>query len=129
LVWRHGSGERTVYVFDSKTGALRHTLFSPELTSMSNFGESLAVTDDGDVVVGAWWTSVDGFEAAGHAYLFDGQNGRLLMEIPNPEPESFAAFDPGQELPTCSRPSQSPARWFSPCRFSLSALQFYNCAG
>jgi hypothetical protein len=82
----------TVYVFDSNTGALRHTLFSPQLELDGHFGEALAITPDGNVLVGAWSNNVNGFENAGHAYLFDGLTGNLLMDIPNPDPTGNAAF-------------------------------------
>jgi len=77
----------TVYVFDSQTGALKHTLFSPQPEINGEFGRSVAVTPQGDVLVGAWRTSVNGIAAAGHAYLFDGDSGSLLLDIPNPEPD------------------------------------------
>jgi outer membrane protein assembly factor BamB len=85
-------GSGTVYVFDSITGALRHTLFSPQLEDNGEFGHSVAVTPEGNILVGAWGTSVSGIEAAGHVYLFDGQTGNLLSDIPNPEPSEFAQF-------------------------------------
>lgn len=85
-------GSGTVYIFDSQTGALRNTLFSPQLETNGEFGRSVALTLDGDVLVGAWGTSVNGIEAAGHAYLFDGESGTLLLDMANPEPTSFASF-------------------------------------
>jgi len=85
-------GSGTTYVFDSANGALLHTLFSPQLEGNGEFGRSVAVTPDGNVLVGAWGTSVDGIEHAGHAYLFDGQTGNLLLDIPNPEPQVNAVF-------------------------------------
>jgi len=85
-------GSGTVYVFDSDNGTLLHTLFSPQLEANSEFGRSVAVTSDGNVLVSAWGMSVDGIEGAGRAYLFDGKTGNLLLDIPNPEPRAFAAF-------------------------------------
>jgi hypothetical protein len=85
-------GSGTVYVFDSRTGDLLHTLFSPQLETNGEFGRSVAVTPGGDIVVGAWGTSVEEIEAAGHVYVFDGLTGRLLVDIPNPEPAIFAEF-------------------------------------
>jgi hypothetical protein len=85
------SDSGTVYVFDSATGALRHTLFSPLSEADSHFGRSVAVTPSGNVLVGAR-TSVDGVFAAGHAYLFDGLTGNLVLDIANPEPTVGAAF-------------------------------------
>ncbi len=82
----------TVYVFDGITGALRHTLFGPQPEAVSRFGAGLAVTPDGDVLVGAYGTDVDGIASVGHAYLFDGETGNLLLDIAHPEPTSLDAF-------------------------------------
>jgi outer membrane protein assembly factor BamB len=82
----------TVYVFDIETGALRHTLFSPQLEAGGGFGRSLAVTAEGDVLVGAWSTSVNGIDDAGHVYLFDGESGNLVLDIPHPEPTRGDGF-------------------------------------
>jgi hypothetical protein len=85
-------GSGTAYVFDSNSGALLHTVFSPQPESNGEFGRSVAVTSDGNILVGAWGTSVNGIEGAGRAYLFDGGTGDLLLDIPNPEPQEFALF-------------------------------------
>lgn len=52
----------------------------------------MAVTPDGNVLVGAWGTSTEDSEAAGRVYLFDGLTGNLLLDIPNPEPSENALF-------------------------------------
>jgi outer membrane protein assembly factor BamB len=75
-----------VYVFDSSTGALRHTLTSPQVEPFGDFGRSLALTPDGDILVGAWRTSVDGVQPAGQAYLFDDLTGELLLHLTSPQP-------------------------------------------
>jgi hypothetical protein len=67
-------------------------LFSPQLEFRSNFGSTISLTPDGDILVGAWATSVGENQDAGHVYLFDGQTGSLLLDIANPEPTPFAAF-------------------------------------
>ena len=81
-----------VYVYDSQTGELEMTLFSPQLEDNGEFGRSVALTPSGDILVGAWGTSADGVEGAGHVYLFDGASGKLLLDVPNPEPSVFSAF-------------------------------------
>ena len=81
-----------VYVYDSQTGELEMTLFSPQLEDNGEFGRSVALTPSGDILVGAWGTGADGVEGAGHVYLFNGESGDLLLDIPNPEPTEFAAF-------------------------------------
>jgi hypothetical protein len=85
-------GSGTAYIFDSSNGALLHTLFSPQPEANGEFGRSVAMMANGNVVVGAWGTSVDGIEGAGRVYLFDGRTGSLLYDIPNPEPSAFGAF-------------------------------------
>jgi outer membrane protein assembly factor BamB len=82
----------TVYVFDSETGALRHTLFSPRPQFDSEFGRSVAVAPWGDVLVGAYDETVNGVSEAGHAYLFDGESGSLLLDLVSPEPSMAAGF-------------------------------------
>jgi hypothetical protein len=82
----------TVYVFDSDTGALRHTLFSPQPQPFGGFSQGIAVTTDGNVIVGDWNTTVNGVPSAGHVYLFDGTTGSMLLNIPNPEPGRFGPF-------------------------------------
>ncbi len=85
-------GSGTVYVFDTLTGDLRHTLFSPQPEDNGEFGNAVAITPDGSILVGAWGTSVSEVEGAGHVYLFDGVSGDLLLDVPNPEPTEFASF-------------------------------------
>ncbi|MDX1964745.1 MAG: hypothetical protein SFX18_16470 [Pirellulales bacterium] len=85
-------GSGTAYVFNAQNGALLHTLFSPQPEDNGEFGRSVALTPSGDILVGAWGTSVSGIVNAGHAYLFDGQTGQLLLDIPNPEPTESAQF-------------------------------------
>jgi outer membrane protein assembly factor BamB len=80
-------GSGTVYVFDAVTGALRHTLVSPQPEIEGEFGRLVTITPQGDVLVGAYGESVNGIEGAGRAYLFDGETGSLLLNIPNPEPD------------------------------------------
>jgi outer membrane protein assembly factor BamB len=75
----------TVYVFDSNSGDLLHTLISPRSQLAGEFGRSLAVTPDGDILVGAWAEDVDGRVNVGRAYLFDGETGNLLLDIANPD--------------------------------------------
>ena len=85
-------GSGTVFVFDSSTGDLLHTLYSPQLESNGEFGRSVGLTPQGDILVGAWGTTVNGVDGAGHVYLFDGATGAMLLDIPNPEPSEFAQF-------------------------------------
>lgn len=80
------------YVFDSKTGALMHTLLSPVVEERAEFGGSVSVTPSGQVLIGALNASVEGFPLAGHAYLFDSITGNMLLDIPNPDPARISGF-------------------------------------
>lgn len=80
------------YVFDAETGALVHTLFSPNPEERGEFGFSVALTPTSDIVVGAWLETVDEMPEAGRVYVFDGHTGALLDEIANPEPTENALF-------------------------------------
>jgi outer membrane protein assembly factor BamB len=80
-------GSGSVYVFDARTGALRYTLLSPRSVVEGEFGRQVTITPDGDVLVGAFGESVNGFTGAGRAYLFDGETGNLFLDLANPEPE------------------------------------------
>jgi outer membrane protein assembly factor BamB len=88
----NGEDSGTVYVFDSQTGNLLHTLFSPHVEQNGEFGRSVALTPAGDVIVGAWGAKVDGVEGAGRVFLFDGETGDLLLDLPNPDPVGAMAF-------------------------------------
>jgi outer membrane protein assembly factor BamB len=80
------------YVFDAESGVLKHTLLSPILDENANFGGSVSITPSGHVLVGASGASVDGFSAAGRAYLFDSITGDLLLDIQNPDPARISGF-------------------------------------
>ncbi|MEX2139248.1 MAG: PQQ-binding-like beta-propeller repeat protein [Pirellulales bacterium] len=80
-------GDGTVYVFDALSGSLRHTLFNPHSRVNAEFGRSIALTDDGNLLVGAF-----GNAGGGHAYLFDSVTGNLLLDIANPDPSTVGVF-------------------------------------
>ena len=57
------------YVFKAQTGALVHTLTSPNAQTNGYFGW----VDDASgnaVVVGAWFETADSYAGAGHAYIY-----------------------------------------------------------
>jgi hypothetical protein len=57
------------YAFDAKTGALTHTLVSPNTQADGLFGYSVALSG-GVVVVGALGETVSGNSEAGRVYVF-----------------------------------------------------------
>ena len=88
------------YVFSGQGGSLLHELASPnEEATLGHFGYSVAgagdVDHDGftDLIVGANLEDPDPSpNAAGRAYVFSGQNGRLLFELASPHEESGGQF-------------------------------------
>lgn len=91
-----GEGTGAAYAFSSQTGELIHALTSPSVDYGGEFGQyfgqSVSLTPAGDILVGAWGASVDGFESAGRVFLFDGDTGDLLLDIPNPNPSLAKGF-------------------------------------
>src|SRR5690606_26256067 len=78
----------SVYVFDAVTGALVHTLTPPRYWYYEWAGETLSVTADDRILVGAPARHVDiaGTEVgdAGAVEVFDGMSGAHLFTIDNP---------------------------------------------
>jgi hypothetical protein len=79
------------YVFDGPTGALLHTLVSPNEEYCGYFGISVSGAGDtngdcyDDVVVGAWWEDPGSSpEESGRAYVFDGPTGTVLHTLVSP---------------------------------------------
>jgi phosphatidylglycerophosphate synthase len=64
----------------------------PHPETAADFGNSIAITPNGNVLVGAWNTNVNGAAFAGHAYLFDAVSGNLLLDIANPEIGQSSVF-------------------------------------
>lgn len=78
------------FVID-ETGNLIHTIHNPEVNASDYFGRSVAVTPDGDFLIGA---ERDDFGAvdAGSVYLFDHITGELKLTIRNPDPQQTDYF-------------------------------------
>jgi hypothetical protein len=72
-----------VYIFDTATGSLLHTLADPTPIGDGYFGSSVAILGN-TVVVGARGT--------GTAYVFDANSGNLLRTLINPNPEHSYDF-------------------------------------
>lgn len=87
------------YVFSGATGALLHTLASPNQETSGYFGFSVAgvpdVTGDGrgDIVVGAYREDPSGSpDEAGRAYVFNGATGALVRTLISPSDEQNGRF-------------------------------------
>jgi hypothetical protein len=87
----NASDEGRVYVFSGGTGALLHTLVSPNVEAEGAFGIAIAGVPDvdsdgrGDLLVGANGESLSpDHDEAGRAYLFSGATGALLHTLRSP---------------------------------------------
>ncbi|MCA9417540.1 MAG: choice-of-anchor D domain-containing protein, partial [Candidatus Omnitrophica bacterium] len=88
-----------VYVYDGVTGALVHTLASPNEEPGGQFGNRVSGVSDvngdgrGDVVVAAYFEDPGASPSdAGRAYIFDGSTGALLHTLVSPNEESGGLF-------------------------------------
>ena len=86
----NGGGE--AYVLSGVDGAVIHTL-SPDPDTATAFGQFFAsgagdVNRDGipDVYVGDYADSFGGVAGTGRAYVYSGRTGRLIHDIPGPDP-------------------------------------------
>ncbi len=75
----------SAYLFDGTTGNLLLTINNPTPVVGDFFGDVVAVTSNGDILIGADLDDT-GATNAGSAYLFDGTTGNLLLTINNPTP-------------------------------------------
>jgi hypothetical protein len=86
------------YVFSGATGALVHTLTSPNGENRGRFGSAAAAVPDvdgdglDDLVVGAFGETVGGVNDAGRAYVFSGASGVLVHTLVSPEIPQLALF-------------------------------------
>ena len=70
------------YIFETKTGRLLHTLYSPITEQSAAFGLGVAI-EGNYAAVGAPWLDTDGTDT-GRIYIYDVKSGELLREIKNP---------------------------------------------
>lgn len=86
------------YLFSGATGALLHTLTSPNAQDGGLFGHAVAGVPDtdgdgaGDLLVSAEKEDDGGFFGAGRVYLFSGASGTLLHTISSPTPQDGGRF-------------------------------------
>jgi len=96
---QYPSGAGRVHILSGFTGALLHTLVSPNDEVTGDFGYSVAGIPDldgdgsGDVVVGARGEDPTGSPSeAGRAYIFSGKSGNLLRSLKSPNESSTGQF-------------------------------------
>ncbi len=85
------------YLFSGATGALLHTLTSPDSNQNGGFGRVAGVPDvdgdgRGDLLVGAAGEDTGGLFNSGRAYLFSGATGTLLHMLISPNPQLGGLF-------------------------------------
>jgi hypothetical protein len=64
------AGAGHAYIYSAKTGALLHTLTSPNAQTNGEFGGFGIAVSGNIVVVGAYAETADGYASAGHEYIF-----------------------------------------------------------
>ena len=79
------------YVFNAKTGALVHTLTSPNEQVDGIFGYSVAISGS-LAIVGAWGETAGGYSQAGHAYVFNAETGVLVQTLTSPNAQVGGRF-------------------------------------
>ena len=79
----------SVYVFNREY-ELVATLHSPDHQERTYFGISVAISGD-HIVVGEHWASVDGYERAGRAHIYD-TDWNLVATLQSPTPEDNGEF-------------------------------------
>ncbi|CAN5133633.1 hypothetical protein BH20ACT5_BH20ACT5_23100 [soil metagenome] len=86
------------HLYDGATGALLHTLESPNPQGRGFFGRAVSGVPDvdgdgfGDLLIGAPGEDSGGMPNAGRAYLFSGKTGRPLGTLQAPNPQKDARF-------------------------------------
>lgn len=112
-----GNAGRT-YVLSSVTGAVIHTLESPNPESISRFGSALAASDDlngdniPDIFVSASGETVEGLTGAGRVYAFSGADGSVLRTFVSPNaPAEDVYFGSGIAAPGDLNADGTPDLW------------------
>jgi outer membrane protein assembly factor BamB len=89
------TGAGHVYVYSAKTGALLHTLTSPNAQANGQFSGFGVAVSGNIVVVGAWNEAANGYAEAGHAYIFNVATGALLRTLTSPNAQTGGEFGNG----------------------------------
>jgi hypothetical protein len=80
-----------VYIFKATSGALIHTLTSPNARTVGQFGFSVAISGT-TAVIGATGENVSGKVGAGHAYVFKTTSGALISTLTSPNAQYEGRF-------------------------------------
>jgi hypothetical protein len=80
-----------IYVFSGSNGSLIRTLREPTPNAIDQFGLSIAITPDGDIVSSSATEKIDGIWA-GSVYIYSSETGALLQTLAHPNPKSSDYF-------------------------------------
>jgi hypothetical protein len=86
------AGAGHAYIYSAKTGALLHTLTSPNAQTNGEFGGFTVAASGNTVVVGAWNEAANGYAGAGHAYIYNAATGALLHTLTSPNAQTNGNF-------------------------------------
>ncbi len=79
------------YVFSESTGKLITTLTSPNAQEGGYFGYAVAISGK-LAIVGAPYETANGYDYAGHAYVFSESTGKLITTLTSPNAQSAGIF-------------------------------------
>jgi hypothetical protein len=85
-----GTNVGQAHLFDAMTGNLLRTFNDPSITSLDNFGDSVAL-EGSRALIGAYQDDTKA-PNAGQAHLFDSETGALLHTFNDPSPVSNGLF-------------------------------------
>jgi hypothetical protein len=88
-------GAGHAYIYNAKTGALLHTLTSPNAQTNGEFGGFGIAVSGNIVVVGAWNEAANGYAGAGRAYIYNAATGALLRTLTSPNAQANGEFGNG----------------------------------
>jgi hypothetical protein len=89
------TGAGHAYIYSADTGALLHTLTSPNAQTNGEFSAFATAVSGNIVVVGAWNEAANGFAEAGHAYIYSADTGALLHTLTSPNAQTGGEFGTG----------------------------------
>ena len=97
------SPDGTVYVFDTATGTLAHTIDNPDtfVSTGDKFGSAVTCTSK-YVIVGSHYEDEVGNVESGVVYVFDIVTGALLNTIHNPNTTNTSAYDQFGKALSCT---------------------------
>lgn len=106
-------GAGAVFVYDTRSGELRHTLRAPLPGAIQSFGQAMRVAE-GRAVIGAPLARDRDKDFAGAAFVVDLRGGFHQASLRNPEPELNGAFGASVALSAARIVVAAPGRADAP---------------